>query len=218
MRKFRNFLDKTAEVPHIETPMTPANFEWDEDKAAKNLAKHKVSFPFARYVFSDPDMVTVNAIHAEDGEDRCKAIGLIDGRLYVVVFVLRGDSCRLISARRTRACCDRIYPPAPEEFCVVGRRKAQRVAALRASLEPVLRPARTGRTGGTNPRRKIPRPCGLCAGGQPFGGRSIHWIDRLSASPLRHSTDGTASLFAARLADCLARTQRRVRKFGHNRL
>jgi hypothetical protein len=36
--------------------------------------------------------------------------------------------------------------------------------------------------------------------GRPsFGGQSIHRIDCFSASPLRRSTDGTASLFAARL-------------------
>ena len=54
--------------------------------------------------------------------------------------------------------------------------------------------------------------------GRPFGGRSIHWIDRLSASLLRRSADGTASPFAPRLADRLVRAQRRLRKSDHNRL
>ena len=30
------------------------NFEWDENKAAKNLLKHKVSFEEAKTVFDDP--------------------------------------------------------------------------------------------------------------------------------------------------------------------
>jgi uncharacterized DUF497 family protein len=87
----------------------PTDFEWDEAKAANNLAKHKLSFWSARFVFADPKMVVVDAARTADGESRCKAIGAYQGKLYAVVFVLRDGVCRLISARRTNAKEDRIY-------------------------------------------------------------------------------------------------------------
>jgi uncharacterized protein len=87
----------------------PVEFAWDDAKAKANLANHKVPFAFAARVFLDSGAVVVPTIRAGDGEDRYKAIGQIDGKLYVVVFVMRGAICRLISARRTNATEDRSY-------------------------------------------------------------------------------------------------------------
>ena len=36
------------------------DFEWDEDKAAANLKKHKVSFEEAKTVFAAPFSVTID--------------------------------------------------------------------------------------------------------------------------------------------------------------
>jgi uncharacterized protein len=88
---------------------TPTEFEWDDVKAAENFAKHSVSFWFARYVFSDPQRVIIDTVRPEDGEDRYKAVGRTKERLYAVVFVMRGEVCRLILARRTNAKEDRVY-------------------------------------------------------------------------------------------------------------
>ncbi len=76
-------------------------FEWDDAKAEKNLGKHGVPFAYAIGVFLDPSVVIFDASRAEDGEIRRKAVGLIDGRLYVVVHTFRAGVVRLISARRT---------------------------------------------------------------------------------------------------------------------
>lgn len=54
-------------------------------------------------------MVVIDTIRPADGECRYKAVGQINGKLYVVVFVMRDEVCRLISARRTNAKEDRIY-------------------------------------------------------------------------------------------------------------
>jgi len=54
-------------------------------------------------------MVIEDTTRAVDGEPRQKAIGAIDGKLYAVVFTMRGETCRLISARRTNRKEDRIY-------------------------------------------------------------------------------------------------------------
>jgi len=77
-------------------------FEWDDDKAASNAAKHGVSFFEAKTVFFDPWVVVKpDEVHS-GGEDRWIAIGRTDrGRLAVVVCTKRGDRIRIISARRT---------------------------------------------------------------------------------------------------------------------
>jgi len=80
--------------------MISDDFEWDDGKAAANLAKHGVSFAEATLVFDD-----LNAIEEIDdsinyGEDRWKITGLSNGRLVVVVNTVRNGRNRLISARR----------------------------------------------------------------------------------------------------------------------
>jgi uncharacterized protein len=75
-------------------------FEYDPQKAQSNRQKHGVSFAEAELVFFDP-----LAIHDVDpdskSEERFIAIGMANsGRLLVVVYTMRSDSIRLISARR----------------------------------------------------------------------------------------------------------------------
>ncbi|SRR5258706_10173275 len=77
-------------------------FEWNDAKAAANLGKHGVSFIAATDVFFDPDHIEVDASRAQDGETRRKAFGTVDGQFIAVVFVIRGDAVRLISARPAR--------------------------------------------------------------------------------------------------------------------
>jgi hypothetical protein len=84
-------------------------FEWDTEKAAHNLRKHDVPFELAQRVFDDPQHVEGNVSRAQDGEPRRKAVGMIDGKLFAVVFTMRGEARRIISARRTNAKEDRKY-------------------------------------------------------------------------------------------------------------
>lgn len=87
----------------------PLLFEWDEDKAARNAAKHHVTFAFAVRVFHDPDHVELDATRPEDMEPRFKVVGEVERRLHVVVVTRRGDVYRVISARRTNAAEDKAY-------------------------------------------------------------------------------------------------------------
>ncbi|PPQ34378.1 BrnT family toxin [Rhodopila globiformis] len=75
-------------------------FEWDDTKAASNLAKHGIAFDEAIRVFRDPAYVDVDVSRLQDRESRRKAIGAIQGRLFTVVYTVRSDATRLISARR----------------------------------------------------------------------------------------------------------------------
>jgi uncharacterized DUF497 family protein len=87
----------------------PAQFEWNEAKADSNLTKHGVTFPFATRVFLDPDHLDLDVTRMQNGEQRRKAIGMIDSKLYSVVYTVRGTVHWLISARRTNAKEDRLY-------------------------------------------------------------------------------------------------------------
>jgi len=75
-------------------------FEWDEQKAERNQAKHSISFQFATRAFDDKNRVTVIDNRRDYGETRYITIARIDNRLYVVAFTLRSSIIRLISARK----------------------------------------------------------------------------------------------------------------------
>ena len=79
----------------------PLNFQWDENKARTNLAKHGVGFEEAATVFGDPLSLTIPDPAHSQNEDRFVILGTShNGKSLVVVPTERGDSIRLISARR----------------------------------------------------------------------------------------------------------------------
>jgi uncharacterized protein len=51
----------------------------------------------------------VEATRPEDGETRFKVIGVIQERVFTVVFTPRGEVCRIISARRSSSKEERAY-------------------------------------------------------------------------------------------------------------
>jgi hypothetical protein len=75
-------------------------FEWDDDKAAANLAKHKIGFEEARLVFDDRGFLDEPDETMDYGEERFRATGMVNGRLISVSYTPRGDRSRIISARR----------------------------------------------------------------------------------------------------------------------
>jgi uncharacterized DUF497 family protein len=76
-------------------------FEWDLQKAAANLAKHKVSFEEAATIFGDPLGRIVGDPRHSSEEDRFVLLGLSQARrLLAVMYVDRGKAIRVISARR----------------------------------------------------------------------------------------------------------------------
>lgn len=76
------------------------DFEWDEVKAERNLAKHSLAFTTAIRVFDDADLL-IRADPRPYSELRWQAIGLVEDLILFVVYTLRrGNSCRVISARR----------------------------------------------------------------------------------------------------------------------
>ncbi len=85
-------------------------FEWDPQKAVKNLRKHKVSFTEAATVFDDPLSVTVADPDYSTEEDRFIIVGQsYRRRLLIVSFAERGDRIRIISARELTRTERRVY-------------------------------------------------------------------------------------------------------------
>ena len=76
------------------------NFEWDEAKRRENLAKHRVEFADAVTAFEDDNTITLPD-EESDAEDRFVMMAMDAlGRILVIVYTWRGDTIRLISARK----------------------------------------------------------------------------------------------------------------------
>jgi uncharacterized protein len=79
--------------------MDEASFEWDEIKRQTNLDKHGVDFIDAAYVF-EQDYIFWEDDKQNYGEARYIALGLVDSVLLSVVFTIRENRYRIISARK----------------------------------------------------------------------------------------------------------------------
>ncbi len=79
-------------------------FEWDREKAKKNLKKHRVSFDEAMTVFYDPLSATFNDPDHSIDEERFITIGYSSrDHLLVVAHTEREKTIRIISARTATA-------------------------------------------------------------------------------------------------------------------
>lgn len=73
-------------------------FEWDEEKAERNVQKHHISFQTAAKVFLDENRIELfDEAHSIE-EDRYITIGFVEDVLFVV-YTERRPKIRLISAR-----------------------------------------------------------------------------------------------------------------------
>ncbi|MFP4350694.1 MAG: BrnT family toxin [Desulfococcaceae bacterium] len=74
--------------------------EWDPQKAEANYKKHRVRFSDAESALFDPFALSKED-HDIESEKRFVSIGADSiGRIVVVVYTYRGDSIRMISARK----------------------------------------------------------------------------------------------------------------------
>jgi uncharacterized DUF497 family protein len=74
-------------------------FEWDRRKAAANRRKHGIELLDAVIVFDDDRAITLVDEHPT--EERYVTFGMdAQGRVLAVSYTIRGNSVRIISARR----------------------------------------------------------------------------------------------------------------------
>lgn len=74
-------------------------FEWHEAKRRAAIEKPGLDFVDAVKVFFAPHLVVL--AHSET-EARQMAIGMVNDIEVAVIFTMRGDVCRIITARRAR--------------------------------------------------------------------------------------------------------------------
>ena len=74
-------------------------FEWDEQKRGTNLNKHGIDFADATRVFDGPTLERRDD-RRDYGETRVIVLGEIEGIVLSVIYAIRGEAIRLISARR----------------------------------------------------------------------------------------------------------------------
>ena len=82
-------------------PIVPEmEFEWDEAKNNACLERRGFDFAHAVNAFHDPHRIVVQDQRRDYGEERYRLLGTVDGRTYVVVYTMRGQVLRFISARK----------------------------------------------------------------------------------------------------------------------
>ena len=79
---------------------SPFSFlSWDETKRLSTLEKHKIDFIDAATIVLGPHLILPAQ---SETEERSIAIGALNGSIIAVVYTLRGDTCRIITARKAR--------------------------------------------------------------------------------------------------------------------
>ena len=92
--------------------MKAIQFEWDENKNAKNIKKHGISFEEAVSVFYDDSALLFDDPDHSVDEERFLIIGMsLKARVCIVSHCYRGtdDTIRIISARKATAKERRVY-------------------------------------------------------------------------------------------------------------
>jgi uncharacterized DUF497 family protein len=77
----------------------PSSYTWDDEKRLLTIKKHGIDFIDAITVF-DFEHLILDA--RSDLEPRKIAIGKLNDQTIAVVFTMRGETCRIITARKAR--------------------------------------------------------------------------------------------------------------------
>ncbi len=83
-------------------------YEWDETKRLTNIRKHGIDFVDLPDLF-DGNIITVEDDRYDYGEQRFVTLGLLQSRILVVVHTERGNSIRIISARKATKYEQQVY-------------------------------------------------------------------------------------------------------------
>lgn len=75
-------------------------FEWDDAKSDECFAHRGFDFEYAVRAFFDPNRIVGRDQRWDYREDRYRLLGGIEGRVFVLIYMMRGSTIRLISARK----------------------------------------------------------------------------------------------------------------------
>lgn len=76
-------------------------FEHDPNKNTLNLGQGRIDVETAKRAFDDPGRIMFQA-RTKGSEERGGLLGMIDGRLWLVIYTMRGDVTRIITWRPAR--------------------------------------------------------------------------------------------------------------------
>ncbi|GJD45572.1 hypothetical protein AFCDBAGC_3446 [Methylobacterium cerastii] len=79
------------------------NEPFDPGKDAINRERHGLSLAFGDRIMPDEAHLIIPSVRPQDGEERFKAVGSVEGKLHTVVFTWRNGRPRFISVRRSNA-------------------------------------------------------------------------------------------------------------------
>ncbi|MBQ6503529.1 MAG: BrnT family toxin [Flexilinea sp.] len=82
----------------MKTIIAETVVEWDDNKNRIKFRKHGISFETAALVFADEERIEYHDKLHSQNEDRYVVLGCVQGILYVV-YTMRGEAARIISAR-----------------------------------------------------------------------------------------------------------------------
>lgn len=80
--------------------MNELQFEWDAEKARRNLRKHRVSFEEASTVFENPVVREYDLEHGYEAREMVVGFSHRFRLLFVVIYEYEARTIRIISARR----------------------------------------------------------------------------------------------------------------------
>lgn len=75
-------------------------FEWDEVKSEACFVERGFDFAYAVRAFLDPHRIVRPDRRWNYGENRYQLLGSIEGRVFCLVYTLRKETIRIISARK----------------------------------------------------------------------------------------------------------------------
>ena len=73
-------------------------FEWDQTKSEKCFTERGFDFAYAAHAFFDSNRIAQKDSRYDYGETRYQLISKIEGRVFVVIYTLRNNVIRIISA------------------------------------------------------------------------------------------------------------------------
>ena len=76
------------------------DFEWDLAKSDLCQISRNFDFAYVISIFKDPTLMVEHDRRWDYGEERFRAIGVVDKRVFVVIFTRRSKAIRIISARK----------------------------------------------------------------------------------------------------------------------
>ena len=78
------------------------DFEWDDAKNDACFTERGFDFAYVAHAFLDEDRIVSEDRRWDYGDDRYRLLGAVEGRVFVVIYTMRGSTIRIISARKAK--------------------------------------------------------------------------------------------------------------------